>query len=310
MKTLFKIKELGKSFPLHRGLTSRNTTTLVHAVKNVSVDIFEGEILGLVGESGCGKTTLGRLTLRLIEPTQGQAFFMGEDIFQLKPLALEKLRPKMQIIFQDPFSSLNPRFTVERIVGEAMLIHGYATKANLKDKVGALLEQVGLPRAYASRYAHEFSGGQRQRIGIARAIALKPRYIVCDEPVSALDVSIQAQIINLLKSLQAENNLTLLFISHDLNVVSHLSQRTAVMYLGEIVELAPTEKLHSKGAHPYTQLLLSAKPTLNPKLKGKELPGKGEPPSPLAPPTGCHFHPRCPEAMDHCKTKAARVKRN
>ena len=210
------------------------------------------------------------------------------------------IRPKMQIIFQDPYSSLNPRFTVENIIGEALSVHGLAKGNTLKQKVGSLMEKVGLSKIYMKRFPHEFSGGQRQRIGIARALALNPKYIVCDEAVSALDVSIQAQIINLLQSLQKEDNLSLLFISHDLNVVKHLSQRTAVMYLGKIIEIAPTEMLNLKAAHPYTQALLSSKPSLNPSDKKRPKPLEGDVPSPLNPPTGCHFHPRCPEATNLC----------
>ena len=217
---------------------------------------------------------------------------------------LKELRPKMQIIFQDPYSSLNPRFTVERIIGEAMMIHGLADRKNLKSKVAEIMHKVGLPGSLMSRYPHEFSGGQRQRIGIARALALNPRYLVCDEPVSALDVSIQAQIINLLQELQEKENISILFISHDLNVVKHLSHRTAVMYLGQIIETAPTERLNRNAAHPYTQALLAAKPSLNPRESSNRVPPlSGDVPSPLNPPSGCHFHPRCPEAIDRCKVE-------
>ena len=299
MKTIIRVESLKKYFPVYGGLLSREIGQ-VKAVDDISFDIKEGEILGVVGESGCGKTTVGRMTLRLLEPTSGKVFFEGTDILSLKGKELAMIRPKMQIIFQDPYSSLNPRFTVENIIGEALSVHGLAKGNTLKQKVGSLMEKVGLSKIYMKRFPHEFSGGQRQRIGIARALALNPKYIVCDEAVSALDVSIQAQIINLLQSLQKEDNLSLLFISHDLNVVKHLSQRTAVMYLGKIIEIAPTEMLNRKAAHPYTQALLSSKPSLNPSDKKRPKPLEGDVPSPLNPPTGCHFYPRCPEATNRC----------
>ena len=303
MKTIVKVESLKKYFPLYGGLLSR-VIGQVKAVDDISFEIKEGEIFGVVGESGCGKTTVGRMTLRLIEPTSGKVFFEGTDILSLKGKELAMIRPKMQIIFQDPYSSLNPRFTVQNIIGEALSVHGLAKGDALKKKIESLMDQVGLSKMYLKRFPHEFSGGQRQRIGIARALALNPKYIVCDEPVSALDVSIQAQIINLLKSLQKENNLSLMLISHDLNVIKHLSQRTAVMYLGKIVEIAPTELLNQKAAHPYTQALLASKPSLNPADKKRPKPLQGDVPSPLYPPTGCHFHPRCPEVMDRCKKES------
>lgn len=296
------IQSLKKYFPVYGGLLSK-ITGQVKAVDDVSFTIAPGEILGLVGESGCGKTTVGRMTIRLIEPTEGTIFFEGQDITGLSKKDMNHLRPRMQIIFQDPYSSLNPRFTVERIIGEALMIHGRATRETLQEKIAAILDKVGLSPRYMKRYPHEFSGGQRQRVGIARALSLDPGYIVCDEPVSALDVSIQAQIINLLQKLQRDGNISMLFISHDLNVVKHLSQRTAVMYLGRIVETAPTEQLNRQPAHPYTQALLSAKPSLDPKKRGKRLILGGDVPSPLNPPSGCHFHPRCPQVMEHCKTE-------
>jgi len=246
------------------------------------------------------------LTLRLMQPTSGVVNFEDADIFKLSKRDLGNLRPKMQIIFQDPYSSLNPRFTVEQIIGEALSIHFRIYGKELRARVESLMEKVGLSSMYLNRYAHEFSGGQRQRIGIARALALGPRYIVCDEPVSALDVSIQAQIINLLQTLQQEENLSMLFISHDLNVVKHLSQRTAVMYLGKIVELANTEQIANNSAHPYTQALLASKPSLDPKSRIRQQPLQGDVPSPLNPPSGCHFHPRCPKVMDRCKNEVPR----
>ncbi|MZG54331.1 MAG: ABC transporter ATP-binding protein [Nitrospinae bacterium] len=305
MKSLLKVQSLKKYFPVYGGLLSR-VIGHVKAVDDVSFEIKEGEILGMVGESGCGKTTVGRMTLRLLEPTAGKVFFEDTDIFTLKGKEMAMIRRKMQIIFQDPYSSLNPRFTVERIIGEALSVHGIAHGNDLRKKIERLMEKVGLSKRYLNRFPHEFSGGQRQRIGIARALALNPKYIVCDEPVSALDVSIQAQIINLLQSLQKEENLSLMFISHDLNVVKHLSQRTAVMYLGKIVEMAPTELLNTKAAHPYTQALLASKPSLDPTDRKRTQPLQGDVPSPLNPPSGCHFHPRCPKVEARCKTEIPR----
>ena len=305
MNKLLTVRSLKKYFPVYGGLLSR-VVGQVKAVDDVSFDIHEGEILGLVGESGCGKTTVGRMSLRLTQPTSGVVNFEKANIFKLNKKELGKLRPKMQIIFQDPYSSLNPRFTVEQIIGEALSVHFHINGKELRARVESLMEKVGLSSMYLNRYAHEFSGGQRQRIGIARALALGPRYIVCDEPVSALDVSIQAQIINLLQTLQQEENLSMLFISHDLNVVKHLSQRTAVMYLGKIVELASTEQIANNSAHPYTQALLASKPSLDPKYRIRPQPLSGDVPSPLNPPSGCHFHPRCPKVMDRCKTEVPR----
>ena len=301
MNPLVKIIGLKKYFPVFGGTFSKITGN-VKAVEDVSFEIAQGETLGLVGESGCGKTTTGRMSLRLIEPTAGQVFFEDTDILTLGKKEMTSLRPKMQIIFQDPYSSLNPRFTVEQIVGEAMLIHKMADSKTFKEKVGAILTKVGLSPDYMKRYPHEFSGGQRQRVGIARALALDPKYIVCDEPISALDVSIQAQIINLLQKLQDEMDITMLFISHDLNAVKHLSHRTAVMYLGKIVETAPTKVLNEEAAHPYTQALLAAKPELDPTKRKKRIILTGDVPSPINPPTGCNFHTRCPQVIDHCKT--------
>jgi oligopeptide transport system ATP-binding protein len=297
---ILEVTHLKKFYPIRQGVIPR-VVGFVQAVHDVSFTIGRGETLGLVGESGCGKTTVGRCVLRLIEPTDGRISFDGADVRALSGSELRDLRRRMQIIFQDPYSSLNPRYTVSEIVGEAMRLHGLArNRADAKEKVGALLERVGLSRDYVNRYPHEFSGGQRQRIGIARALAVEPQFIVCDEAVSALDVSIQAQILNLLAELQRELNLSYLFIAHDLAVVKHISDRIAVMYLGEIVEHAATDELFAHPMHPYTRALLSAIPVPIPKRVRTHIPLKGDVPTPINPPSGCHFRTRCPLATDEC----------
>ena len=297
---LLSIKNLKKYFPVRSGFFSR-ISAWVKAVDDISFDIYPGETLGLVGESGCGKTTAGRALLRLIEPTAGTIHFEGRDFLQINAAELRSMRQKMQIIFQDPYSSLNPRMTIGNIVGEALKVHGIATGAQLEHRLSELLERVGLSPTYRSRYPHEFSGGQRQRIGIARALALNPGFIVCDEAVSALDVSIQAQIINLLRDLQNEYHLAYLFISHDLNVVQHIANRVAVMYLGKIVEIAPAQTLFKAPKHPYTQALTSANPIPDPDIINETKLLEGDVPSPVNPPTGCRFHTRCPQVMEKCK---------
>ncbi len=301
--TLVEVLGLTKHFPIRRGLFSR-VVGQVQAVTNVSFEIGVGETLGLVGESGCGKTTVGRTMLKLIEPTAGSVRFEGTEVFSLKGEAMRAMRRNMQIIFQDPYSSLNPRMTVAAIVGEALLVHGLCkNRAEMKDRVSELLDRVGLSPRYVNRYPHEFSGGQRQRIGIARALALNPRFLVCDEAVSALDVSIQAQILNIMMDLQDELRLSYLFIAHDLSVVRHISRRIAVMYLGQIVELAEAETLFREPAHPYTRALLSAIPVPDPKRRPQRILLKGDVPTPIHPPPGCRFHTRCPEVLDRCRSE-------
>jgi peptide/nickel transport system ATP-binding protein len=306
-RTLLRVEELQKLFPIRKGFL-RRTEGYVRAVDGVSFHIDEGETLGLVGESGCGKTTTARCILRAVEPTAGRIYIRAAsgaevEVGGLKASALRALRREMQMIFQDPFTSLNPRMTLLDLVGEPLYVHGVRSRREREDRVADMLRRVGLRPEYMRRFPHAFSGGERQRIGIARALALHPRLVVADEPVSALDVSVQAQILNLLLDLQADLGLTYLFVAHDLNVVRHISNRVAVMYVGRMVELAETDELFSAPKHPYTAALLSAVPEPDPRLRAQRIVLQGEVANPAAPPSGCYFHPRCPYAVDVCRTE-------
>ncbi|MFN2198764.1 MAG: ABC transporter ATP-binding protein [Anaerolineales bacterium] len=304
---LIRVENLVKYFAVRGGLLQR-VVAWVKAVDDVSFFVREGETLGLVGESGCGKTTVGRTMLRLTEPTGGAVKFKDTDVFQLRGHDLKSIRRNMQIIFQDPYASLDPRIPIGESISEGLRIHNIGSPKERFDIVIETLRKVGLEDYHARRYPHEFSGGQRQRIGIARALALQPDFIIADEPVSALDVSIQAQVLNILKDLQHEFNLTYLFIAHNLSVVEHISDRVAVMYLGKMVEMAPREELFSNPLHPYTQALMSAIPIPDPDIKRERIILQGDVPSPLNPPSGCRFHPRCPVAMDHCSVEEPEFK--
>jgi oligopeptide/dipeptide ABC transporter ATP-binding protein len=303
---LLEIRGLKKYFPVPTGVLGR-APEQVKAIDGVSLDVNEGETVGLVGESGCGKTSLGRCVVRLIEPTGGTVTFQGQELSSLSNPAMREVRRRLQMIFQDPYASLNPRMRVGDIIGEGLRIHGLAKGRQLRLRVMDLLARVGLRAEYYSRYPHEFSGGQRQRIGIARALAVDAKFIVCDEAVSALDVSIQAQILNMLLDLQQDLGLTFLFISHDLRVVEHVSNRVAVMYLGKIVEVAPAGNLHGISQHPYTRALLSAVPVPDPGRRGSRIVLQGDVPSPINPPSGCSFHPRCPFALKRCAEEEPRM---
>lgn len=307
-ENLLEVKNLKKYFPVKAGIFKK-TVAHVKAVDDISFAVEEGETLGLVGESGCGKSTTGRTILRLLEATAGEVIFEGKNVMDLDKKEMRAIRRDMQIIFQDPYASLNPRMTVADIVGEPLDIHNLAkNKQERNEKVREILENVGLGAEYMHRYPHEFSGGQRQRIGVARALAVDPKLIIADEPVSALDVSVQAQVVNLLQDLQKEYGLTYLFIAHDLSVVKHISDRVAVMYLGKIVELTDKHELYTNPKHPYTQSLLSAIPEADPKKKKDRIVLEGDVPSPVDPPSGCRFHPRCPKAFEPCSVKEPEFK--
>jgi oligopeptide/dipeptide ABC transporter ATP-binding protein len=306
---LIEAAGLSKHYPVRVGSLLQRHTIPLRAVDDVALRIQPSETLGLVGESGCGKSTLGRLLIRLIAPTSGNVTFDGADITRLRPAELREKRQAMQIIFQDPYGALNPRMSVEDIIAEPLLIHGARSGAEMRGKIADMLELVGLPPRVRDRFPHEFSGGQRQRIGIARALVLRPKFVVCDEPVSALDVSVQAQIVNLLQDLQGELGLTYLFIAHDLGVVKHISTRVAVMYLGKIVEVADKRTLYARPLHPYTQALITAVPAGHParRSRGRRERLTGDIPSALHPPPGCHFHSRCPHAMPICRDQEPRM---
>jgi oligopeptide transport system ATP-binding protein len=302
---LLRVVDLVKHFPITRGIIFQKQVGAVHAVDGVSFEIRKGETFGLVGESGCGKSTTGRTILQLYKPTSGKVYYGEVDLTTLPSEDMRRMRRKMQMIFQDPYASLNPRMTVGEIIGEPLIVHNLAKNSEVQDRVGRLLELVGLNPAYVNRYPHEFSGGQRQRIGVARALALQPELIICDEPISALDVSIQAQVVNLLEDLQDQFDLTYLFIAHDLSMVRHISDRVGVMYLGKIVELASRNDVYANPLHPYTKALLSAVPVADPLIEEKRerIILQGDVPSPVNPPSGCHFRTRCPLAVELCAQK-------
>ncbi len=308
---ILQLNNVTKYFPLGSGFFHHNTSAEIKAVDGVSLEIKKGETLGLVGESGCGKTTLGRCVLQLYRPTSGEIIYKDQDLCKLSENELRPIRRKIQLIFQDPYDSLNPRFTASEIIGEPLVIQGIKGENGYRDRIIEMMQTVGLSPNMAERYPHEFSGGQRQRLGVARALILNPDFIVCDEPLSALDVSIQAQIVNLLEELQEKYNIAYLFISHDLSVVRHISDRVAVMYLGKIMELADCDELYQKPLHPYTQALLSAVPQPDPSIEEKRsvIMLHGEVPSPINPPKGCVFHPRCPKVLKECSRVVPQLKR-